>query len=109
MVFQKKLKIPCRQTGRVARLRGRILGSTTGRVAGALLVLGMSLFQVCVQSNHNLVLIVTLLVSLTCRLVVGVQVNHVGDEGTVAEKGVIIHPLIVLALDTCKEIPGCLA
>ena len=51
----------------------------------------------------------TLITLLSGRLVVSVQVNHVGNEGTGVESGRFIHPLAVLALDVCEEIPGCLA
>ena len=60
-------------------------------VAGALLIFGTFLFQGCGQSNQNLVVIGTVIVSLDYRFVVGVQVNHVVNEGTGIESGGIFH------------------
>ena len=51
----------------------------------------------------------TLLVPFAGRLVVSIQVDHVGDEGTSVESGGIFYPLAALALDVGKEIPGGLA
>ena len=100
---------PCRRTGRVARLRGSSLGCAGGRFARALLVLGMLLFKVFGQSNHNFVVIGTLLVPFSGRLVVIIQVDHVGDEGTGVESGGLFHTLDVMALDVGKKIPGSIS
>ena len=100
---------PRRRNGKVARIRGISLGCDTGMVAEALLVFGTFLFQGCCQSNQNLFVIGTLLVSLTSIFVVGVQVNHVGNEGTGVDSGGIFHSRAALALDVCKEISGCIS
>ena len=97
---------PCRRAGRVARLCGSSLGHADGGVAGDILVLVTFLFKGCGQSNHNLVVIGTLLVPFSGRLVVIIQVDHVSDEGTGVESGGIFHPLAALALDVGEEIPG---
>ena len=78
-------KFPCRLNGRVSRLRGISLGFTAGRVSGDLLVLEMFLFQGFGKSNQKLVFSGILLVPLSGRLVVGVKVNHSGDEGNGVE------------------------
>ena len=79
------LKFPCRRTGRVARLCVSSLGCTANGVARAFLVLGPFLFQGRGQSNQNLVVVGTLLVPLAGRLLVHVQVYHIGDEGAGVE------------------------
>ena len=99
-------EFPCRRTGIVARLRGSILDRDAGRVSGDLLALGMFLFEGYGQGNQDLVLIGTLLVPLTGRLVFSIQFDHVGDEGTGVESRGIFNPLAVLALDVGKEIPS---
>ena len=103
------LKFSFRQTGRVTRLRGKILGRTSGRVVGAIFVPGTFMFQGCGKSNQNLVVVVTLLVPLAGILVVGLQVSHVGDESTGVESGGLLCPLAALVLYVCKEISGCLS
>ena len=73
------MEFPCRHTGRVARLCGNSLGCASGRVTGDILVLVMFLFKGCSQSNYNLIVILTLIDPIVGRLVVGVQVDRVGD------------------------------
>ena len=74
------LKFPCRQAGRVSRICVRILGRTYSRVGRALLVLGTLLIQGHIQSNQNIVVVRALLVPIASRLVVCVQVYHIGYE-----------------------------
>ena len=107
--FPNIFEFPCRRSGRVARLRGSSLGHAASRVIRDLLVLGMFLFKGCVQINNKLILIVTLLVPLPGRLVIGVQVDHVRKEGTGFESGGLFCPLAALTLDDGDEIPGSLA
>ena len=94
----------CRQTGRVARLHGSSLGCIDGRVSGSLLVLVTFLFKGCGQSNQNLVVIGTLLVPFSSRLLVSIKVDHVRDEVTGVESGGLFYPLSSLALHVGKEI-----
>ena len=107
--FLEVFEFLCRRTGRFARLRGSSLGCAADRFTGALLVLGKFLFKGCGQSNQNLIVIGTLIVPLAGRLVVGVQVDHVGDEGTGVESGGLFHTLDVMALDVGKKIPGSIS
>ena len=79
------LKFSCRCTGRVASLCGRILGCTASGVVGDILVIGTFLFQGRGQSDQNLVVVGTLLLSLADILVVCVQVYHIGGEDSGAE------------------------
>ena len=78
-------KFPCRRTDRVSRLCGRSLGRTASRVVGDFPVLITFLFQVRGQSNQNLFVIGTLLVPLSGRLLVCVQVYHIDYEGAGVE------------------------
>ena len=57
------------------------LDCTASEVAGALLDLGMFLFQGHGKSDQNLVVVGAMLVPLAGRLEVCVQVYHIGDEG----------------------------
>ena len=75
------IKYPCRQTGIVASLCGRILCRTASRFAGSLLVIGAFLFQGRGQINQNRVVVSALLVPLSGILVVCVQVYHIGYVG----------------------------
>ena len=88
----------------VARLFGSSLGCADGMVAGYLLVLGTFLFKGCGQIKNNLVVIGTLLVPFDSRLVVSIQVYHVGDEGNGVESKGLFHSLTALALDVGEEI-----
>ena len=74
------IKFSCRQTGRVASLCGRSLGCNESGVSGDLLVLSTLRFQGRGQNDQNLVVVGALLVLLVGRLVVLVQVYHIGDE-----------------------------
>ena len=102
-------KLSCRRTGRVASLRVRSIGLASGRFSGGLLVIGTFLFQGCVKSNQNLAMTGALVVPLAGRLVIGVQVYHIGDEVNGVESGGLLRSLASLLLDVCEEIPGCLA
>ena len=95
-------KFPCRRTGRVDRFRGSSISCAAGGVDGSLLVLGKFVFKVCSQSNWNLVVVSTLVVPFSGRLLVSIQVYHVGNEGTGVESGEIFHPLYALAIDVGK-------
>ena len=103
------VKFSCWRTGRFARIYGRSLCHTASRVAGNILVLGTFLFHVLGQSNQNLVVVGALLVPLSGRLVDRVKVYHIVNEGAGVEILGLLHPLTALALDVCKEIPGCIA
>ena len=65
-------------SGHVARLCGGSTCCTDSRVARALLVLGTFLFQGRGQSNQFFVVVGALLVPLAGRLLVRVQVYHIG-------------------------------
>ena len=79
------IKFPCRRNGRFVRICGRSIGHTAIRVAWDLLFLGTLLFKGHGQSNHNLVVICTLIVPLAGRIVVCVQVYHIIEEGAGVE------------------------
>ena len=80
-------EFPCRRTGIFDRLHGSSLGRAAGRVSGDIIVLVAFLSKGFGQSNQNLVVISTLLVPFSIILVVSIQVDHVGDEGTGVESG----------------------
>ena len=104
----ENLKFSCRRTSRVARLRFRSLGHTSGRVFGNLLVLGKLLFQGCVQINQNRFGVGTLLVPLAGIIVVGVQVNHVGYEVTGVESEVFFAHSLRWHLMSARKFPDVL-
>ena len=92
--FPKIFEFPFRWTGRVARLRGSILGCADGGVNGDLLVIDTLIFQGCGKINQ----IGTLIVPLSGILVAGVQVDHLSDEGTGVESRSIFDSFAALVI-----------